>query len=101
MAFVPPRVLPHDRFQSSGSHQARGLPYTRVVHQRSPRLFSRRTWGKACLSSFDRARNDDHTGGRSEEHTSDLQSLLRSSYAVFFLKKTKIQLLHSNRTTPS
>src|SRR3546814_3177209 len=25
--------------------------------------------------------------GRSEEHTSELQSLMRSSYAVFFLKK--------------
>src|SRR3546814_6138768 len=28
--------------------------------------------------------------GRSEEHTSELQSLMRSSYAVFCLKKTKI-----------
>src|SRR3546814_6713900 len=26
---------------------------------------------------------------RSEEHTSELQSLMRSSYAVFFLKKNK------------
>src|SRR3546814_8996219 len=26
-------------------------------------------------------------GGRSEEHTSELQSLMRSSYAVFCLKK--------------
>src|SRR3546814_6983978 len=33
-----------------------------------------------------------HLGGllaRSEEHTSELQSLMRSSYAVFCLKKTK------------
>src|SRR3546814_4650903 len=29
------------------------------------------------------------TGGRSEEHTSELQSLMRSSYAVFCLKKKK------------
>src|SRR3546814_10025686 len=28
------------------------------------------------------------TGGRSEEHTSELQSLMRNSYAVFCLKKT-------------
>src|SRR3546814_4725398 len=28
-------------------------------------------------------------GRRSEEHTSELQSLMRSSYAVFCLKKTK------------
>src|SRR3546814_3278010 len=27
--------------------------------------------------------------GRSEEHTSELQSLMRTSYAVFCLKKTK------------
>src|SRR3546814_10422481 len=29
---------------------------------------------------------------RSEEHTSELQSLMRSSYAAFCLKKTKAQL---------
>src|SRR3546814_9419205 len=36
--------------------------------------------------------------GRSEEHTSELQSLMRISYAVFCLKKKKEQLQH---TTPS
>src|SRR3546814_3540858 len=30
--------------------------------------------------------------GRSEEHTSELQSLMRISYAVFCLKKKKLQL---------
>src|SRR3546814_6031647 len=30
--------------------------------------------------------------GRSEEHTSELQSLMRISYAVFCLKKKKIQI---------
>src|SRR3546814_1557692 len=30
---------------------------------------------------------DDENGPRSEEHTSELQSLMRSSYAVFCLKK--------------
>src|SRR3546814_2803599 len=30
-------------------------------------------------------------GGRSEEHTSELQSLMRISYAVFCLKKKKTQ----------
>src|SRR3546814_3798959 len=29
--------------------------------------------------------------GRSEEHTSELQSLMRTSYAVFCLKKKKIE----------
>src|SRR3546814_3804125 len=31
----------------------------------------------------------DHAQRRSEEHTSELQSLMRSSYAVFCLKKNK------------
>src|SRR3546814_3617068 len=30
-----------------------------------------------------------HEAGRSEEHTSELQSLMRNSYAVFCLKKKK------------
>src|SRR3546814_10520962 len=32
--------------------------------------------------------------GRSEEHTSELQSLMRISYAVFCLKKKKQKLIH-------
>src|SRR3546814_2325461 len=34
-------------------------------------------------------RVDDHRHARSEEHTSELQSLMRISYAVFCLKKKK------------
>src|SRR3546814_5393298 len=40
--------------------------------------------------AFDKARGnavDRHVAGRSEEHTSELQSLMRISYAVFCLKK--------------
>src|SRR3546814_4513725 len=33
-------------------------------------------------------------GQRSEEHTSELQSLMRISYAVFCLKKKKITTIH-------
>src|SRR3546814_6475340 len=36
---------------------------------------------------------------RSEEHTSELQSLMRISYAVFCLKKKKIQKKKINQTT--
>src|SRR3546814_2542131 len=41
---------------------------------------------------------DHHTGndGRSEEHTSELQSLMRISYAVFCLKKKKKKKKHTN-----
>src|SRR3546814_7959204 len=38
-------------------------------------------------------------GGRSEEHTSELQSLMRNSYAVFGLKKKKNKYTH--RTSKS
>src|SRR3546814_5616535 len=33
------------------------------------------------------------TNRRSEEHTSELQSLMRSSYAVFCLKKKQVKLI--------
>src|SRR3546814_2658348 len=36
-------------------------------------------------------------GDRSEEHTSELQSLMRISYAVFCLKKKKKQHKHKNQ----
>src|SRR3546814_4045016 len=35
---------------------------------------------------------------RSEEHTSELQSLMRISYAVFCLKKKTSQQVHNNST---
>src|SRR3546814_10160906 len=47
-----------------------------AIPSRSPRATTRTRW-KPCR------------GRRSEEHTSELQSLLRIPYAVFFLTKTK------------
>src|SRR3546814_6559836 len=38
-------------------------------------------------------------GGRSEEHTSELQSLMRISYAVFCLKKKKNEQNHYYSTS--
>src|SRR3546814_6010912 len=43
---------------------------------------------------------DLHVGGRSEEHTSEIQSLMRISYAVFCLKK-KTQNHHSTTIASS
>src|SRR3546814_5187898 len=37
--------------------------------------------------------------GRSEEHTSELQSLMRISYAVFCLKQKKLQVTTNHETT--
>src|SRR3546814_7636173 len=62
-----------------------------VLHRRSARLAK-----KARVQTGHRQPGD--TGqvgnlkrvGRSEEHTSELQSLMRNSYAVFCLKKKKI-----------
>src|SRR3546814_6451414 len=34
---------------------------------------------------------------RSEEHTSELQSLMRNSYAVFCLKKKNLMHMHGNK----
>src|SRR3546814_5420766 len=46
-------------------------------------------------------KDTDHHGGgghRSEEHTSELQSLMRSSYAVFCLKKQRHNKTPNNTT---
>src|SRR3546814_3844668 len=43
---------------------------------------------------------DDIHGGRSEEHTSELQSLMRISYAVFCLKKKKHILPITSQYSP-
>src|SRR3546814_1359433 len=51
----------------------------RIVHMRMP---------------VDKARH--HRPPRSEEHTSELQSLMRISYAVFCLKKKKNNQPHTN-----
>src|SRR3546814_5570679 len=40
-----------------------------------------------------------HTDMRSEEHTSELQSLMRISYAVFCLKKKKIKKRNNIKTS--
>src|SRR3546814_8839458 len=55
-----------------------GYPDYIVNHERSP-------WPAACQST----RSPHCSAARSEEHTSELQSLMRISYAVFCLKKKK------------
>src|SRR3546814_6378167 len=58
------------------------------AHEPSP-LDQRRADGD--LLSARRARNK----ARSEEHTSELQSLMRNSYAVFCVKKKKTQIYNT------
>src|SRR3546814_2198105 len=57
----------------------RPMPWRRAPHSEPPR-------GQSAASP----RSDSLYAGRSEEHTSELQSLMRISYAVFCLKKKKI-----------
>src|SRR3546814_1890028 len=54
---------------------------------------SRELATQACVAAIHRVLCDARDGHRSEEHTSELQSLMRNSYAVFCLK-TKITHLH-------
>src|SRR3546814_2422241 len=82
------------------------FPYTTLFRSRS----ERRTLSRSTISSLslpservqksNDARNAAPSSGksgsfastRSEEHTSELQSLMRISYAVFCLKKKKTQI---------
>src|SRR3546814_6124584 len=73
------KVLPRDA-------PCTGFPCRAIEHD---------DWG-ARLPAFlcktrrqDCRRHDQHVDIRSEEHTSELQSLMRNSYAVFCLKKKK------------
>src|SRR3546814_1472460 len=66
----------HCALRRRGSHD-----YAR----RSASLYRRPHWEAAVA------------GPRSEEHTSELQSLMRSSYAVFCLKTTKINVRANTR----
>src|SRR3546814_7121391 len=66
-----------------------------------PRGSSTESYGESGfergLGLTDAAQNRTH---RSEEHTSELQSLMRISYAVFFLKKkkqNKSKVIHTTR----
>src|SRR3546814_4813752 len=96
-AVGPVRRLSQREHDSGGSDQARGRlaksPRSEVPVRRSARPASwfvgRRR--QACGMHVRRAQSRDRTVpfARSEEHTSELQSLMRISYAVFCLKKKK------------
>src|SRR3546814_7552551 len=80
------------------------FPYTTLF--RSPKIRSAtgsNSWTGPRAPEFQqlRTRSSLHDLGgkprsRSEEHTSELQSLMRSSYAVFCLKKNNFNLLFSS-----
>src|SRR3546814_10230390 len=55
--------------------------------------------GMLEVTLFERTKLGLVPNARSEEHTSELQSLMRTSYAVFCLKKTKQNNQYRCRTT--
>src|SRR3546814_1336381 len=59
---------------------------------------SQRSLGTSVIASI--PSNITRAKLRSEEHTSELQSLMRISYAVFCLKKKKIQSKHQQVNQP-
>src|SRR3546814_6213502 len=74
-----------------------GLWWRGQAGDAAARRLSRRTGaGRAAWSARDSgAQPAGHAAqSRSEEHTSELQSLMRISYAVFCLKKKKKQKIH-------
>src|SRR3546814_2026992 len=72
-------------------------PFAHLVVERlggrdEHRVAARRLGARLPIAALARARAADHEqrcAARSEEHTSELQSLMRISYAVFCVKKKK------------
>src|SRR3546814_2952714 len=75
-----------------GPHQV--LRAARVPGRQRPRPLGRHTpLRRASGRRHRRAHQDPQPGRRSEEHTSELQSLMRTSYAAFCLKKKKTTIM--------
>src|SRR3546814_5300597 len=76
------------------------FPYTTLFRSTPPHGSA---WCAACGCGFRRPRcHPWHCASRSEEHTSELQSLMRISYAVFCLKKkNKKQMIKNKNMTIS
>src|SRR3546814_7318473 len=82
----------HDTIESGFVDQLQLQPGFLERQAMLMRIF--RDLGGIIVADLGRKRGDQHQRtiqqvGRSEEHTSELQSLMRSSYAVFCLKKKK------------
>src|SRR3546814_3894073 len=69
---------------------ALGLDVKKVAVERNREIVPRSTLADVAIAEGD-ALEIVHFVGRSEEHTSELQSLMRISYAGFCLKKKKKQ----------
>src|SRR3546814_2048287 len=95
----PPRPLPRQNIRQAGTETAEreqlGDYYLYPISGRTT-IADRQTKQVSFLDvqAVPAQRTYEYRVGRSEEHTSELQSLMRISYAVFCLKKKK----HNNRS---
>src|SRR3546814_5221941 len=80
----------HDDRQSLGGERARAVRGALSVAVRRTAVGNARARGGAQKSGSAWRAKPQPLSSRSEEHTSELQSLMRISYAVFCLKKKKI-----------
>src|SRR3546814_3036917 len=90
--FGPASPTPPSNYQSLCGRPPRGTPQSSAIERPCPPDLA---GGRAKYLSWFGVRLpattpcSDPPPQRSEEHTSELQSLMRTSYAVFFLKKKK------------
>src|SRR3546814_20620029 len=71
------------------------FPYT-TLFRSLPRVAGRTGSTSEAAVARRHRRLRGRSGARSEEHTSELQSLMRISYAVFCMKKNKNKILTTN-----
>src|SRR3546814_7569306 len=92
---MPPPLFRPEGLPSAPGRRIAGLPESRILGESDFRLspLDRRASRKVGVSALGCEIKEEVSaeGRRSEEHTSELQSLMRISYAVFCLKKKKKQ----------
>src|SRR3546814_4560873 len=88
------------RRPGSGRGTARVAAETGQAHGQPGQIWCDAGSARACRTTGRAAAEDrfpvDRHQRRSEEHTSELQSLMRISYAVFCLKKNKREYKHEH-----
>src|SRR3546814_9247493 len=94
-------VCSSDLHPRSGPGRSRAAAPSPTSIGRSPARPMRKNypWASTHYSSTRPARRTARRSRRSEEHTSELQSLMRISYAVFCLKKKKTKLTNTYDNT--
>src|SRR3546814_9681634 len=98
-----------DRPVDRGQQDSRLQRYATIVAQLSAQRMHTSAqcfiWASSPMRSHDCAHLRQTSAQRSEEHTSELQSLMRISYAVFCLKKKKTtrnnKTYHEAHLTPN